>query len=144
MRKGELFWGALAIAFFYYTAHNYDALKDLALKEFNQLPPVFFAMLIPALLGIITGIPSLIDRWSDKQSFNWSRLIFQGLPAFLITTSYDVLLSYTGLNIDLKYMPWIPLQSLGPDGFVFYIASFWFGRTLVSCLKGQKISKMQI
>ncbi len=106
-------------------------------RMFNMLPNIMAVVLMPLIFGILLRLPSLIERWSSTNQFNWSKFIYQGIPALIM-----ILMSFPISGFFLPhYNNFIPIavqRLFWYETRVIYIAAVWLGVVVIDAIKGSQ------
>ncbi|UNC92129.1 hypothetical protein [Candidatus Contubernalis alkaliaceticus] len=101
-------------------------------RTYRPYPLLWASLLMPLIFGILLRLPSLIERWNSNHKFNWSKSIYQGIPALiLVFLSHPFSVMLFG-NI-------IPIYSVQRQLFMVteikILAAIWLGVVVTDSIK---------
>lgn len=123
---------SILVGFLKYQIH----LNQQASMTFNSLPSMIYSITFPIVMGVLLGIPELINRVKNRTSsvFNWVMFLAVGIPTLYIV--FVPLLYFTKLG---DYLPFasIFVQSDLIGASITTMGGVVFGYLLINCFKNK-------
>lgn len=132
----EFIWTVIYVLFLLGTVKPILMLINQIESHYRTWPIMLAMLLLTVAFGILLGLPSLISRWNSNRSFNWPKLLIQGLPALLLAVPVFLIMGVLGINhLSSTFVPWTRITHWSYNGYVYYLSGVWFGKVLVDCIK---------
>lgn len=132
----ELLFSTIFLLFLWGSVKSLIPLYKIHRQEYFYLPYAIATLITPVIFGMLLGLPSLFDRWKNNNSFNWTILIIQGLPALVLTIPPILISIIFKISFSFNYFPWMNMQSLPPGStLVLHLSGVWLGKIFIDCIK---------
>ena len=132
IKKG-LIWPVIYIIFIITSGQLLLHFRIMTGRTFNPYPQYLTILLMPLIFGVLLRLPGLIERWNSNHKFNWSKFIYQGIPALIL-----VFLSHPLFSLLFgRIFPFAVVRQLFIyDTKIIFLAAVWLGVVVTDAIKG--------
>ena len=132
IEKG-LLWPAIYFLYITIFGQLLIHLRIILGRTYRPYSLFWASLLMPLIFGFLLRLPGLIERWNSNHKFNWSKFIYQGIPALIL-----VFLSHPLFSLLFgRIFPFAVVRQLFIyDTKIIFLAAVWLGVVVTDAIKG--------